>query len=146
MNHPLWTQAEAAEREGRYADAEKAYFDLAALMNGAGGDHDIANLCYTRIHALREKKRNAGAATAVASGTGTLQPPAPRDDGRGVRPGAPQALPAAASTEHRHECRHRGREHRRPEVDRPRRAAALAADARTAPASRLTRSKARRVL
>ena len=98
MNHPLWTQAEnGRRREGRLADAEKAYFDLAALMNGTGGDHDIANLCYTRIHALREKKRTGGT-TAVASATGLLQPPAPKDDGRGVRPGAPQALPPAANT------------------------------------------------
>ena len=95
VNHPLWTQAETAEREGKLADAEKAYFDLAAVMNGAGGDHDIANLCYTRIHTLREKKRNAGGTTSPTSGV--LQPPTPKDD-RGVRPGAPQALPPAANT------------------------------------------------
>ena len=94
VNHPLWTQAETAEREGKLADAEKAYFDLAAVMNGAGGDHDIANLCYTRIHTLREKKRNAGGTTSPTSGL--LQPPTPKDD-RGVRPGAPQALPPAAN-------------------------------------------------
>ena len=73
VNHPLWTQAEAAERDGRLADAEKAYFDLAAIMNGPGGDHDIANLCYTRIHALREKKRNASGAKPAAANV--LQPP-----------------------------------------------------------------------
>ncbi|QJW98543.1 SH3 domain-containing protein [Frigoriglobus tundricola] len=93
VNHPLWTQAEAAEREGRYPDAEKAYFDLAALMNGTGGDHDVANLCYTRIHALREKKRNSGTTTSATSGV--LQPPARED--RGVRPGPPQVLPSAAN-------------------------------------------------
>jgi hypothetical protein len=82
VNHPLWVQAETAESENRLADAEKAYFDLAALMNGPGGDHDIANLCYTRIHAIRERKR--------ANNTGG-QPPADR----GVRPGPPQALPTA---------------------------------------------------
>ena len=96
VNHPLWTQAETAEREGKLADAEKAYFDLAAVMNGAGGDHDIANLCYTRIHTLREKKRNAGGGTTSPT-SGLLQPPTPKDD-RGVRPGAPQALPPAANT------------------------------------------------
>ncbi len=95
VNHPLWTKAETAEREGRYADADKAYFELAALMNGAGGDHDIANLCFSRIHAIREKQRNAGNTTSGTSSV--LQPPAPKDD-RGVRPGAPQALPPAAST------------------------------------------------
>ncbi len=94
VNHPLWAQAEAAEREGRNADAEKAYFDLAALMNGTGGDHDVANLCYTRIHALREKKRNSG--TTTSSTSGVLQPPVRED--RAVRPGAPQMLPAAANT------------------------------------------------
>ncbi|MBN9120141.1 MAG: hypothetical protein J0I06_13410, partial [Planctomycetes bacterium] len=92
VNHPLWTQAETAEREGRLADAEKAYFDLAAQMNGTGGDHDIANLCYTRIHAIREKKRNSGTG---AGSTSVLQPP--KDD-RGVRPGAPQALPSAKTS------------------------------------------------
>ncbi len=90
VNHPLWQQAEAAEREGRLAEAEKAYFDLAALMNGAGGDHDIANLCYTRIHSLREKKRNAGGATRPLD----TRPAPPKDD-RGVRPGTPVALPPA---------------------------------------------------
>jgi hypothetical protein len=100
VNHPLWAQAETAEREGRLADAEKAYFDLAALMNGQGGDHDIANLCYTRIHALREKKRagTGGTASSVTSGAkapNVLQPP-PKED-RGVRPGAPQAIPPGAA-------------------------------------------------
>lgn len=90
VNHPLWTQAETAEREGRLADAEKAYFDLAALMNGNGGDHDIANLCYTRIHALREKRRGTD---GTRSASAALQP-APKED-RGVRPGAPQAIPTA---------------------------------------------------
>jgi hypothetical protein len=93
VNHPLWTQAEVGEREGRLADAEKAYFELAALMNGQGGDHDIANLCYTRIHAIREKKRNAG---GTAPKTDVLQPPA-KDD-RGVRAGTPIALPPTSGT------------------------------------------------
>ena len=30
-------------------------------MNEPGGDHDIANLCYTRIHTLREMRRNGAA-------------------------------------------------------------------------------------
>lgn len=94
VNHPLWTQAESAERDGRLADAEKAYFDLAALMNGPGGDHDIANLCYTRIHSIREKKRG-GSSTASATG-GVFPPPLPKED-RGVRPGAPQAVPGTGT-------------------------------------------------
>jgi hypothetical protein len=102
VNHPLWAQAEAAEREGRLADAERAYFELAAVMNGQGGDHDVANLCYTRIHALREKKRNAGGSQAGrpdALGAAPLRtnalPPPSRED-RGVRPGTPTPLPAGA--------------------------------------------------
>jgi hypothetical protein len=88
VNHPLWIQAEAAEREGRLADAEKAYFDLAALMNGQGGDRDVANLCYTRIHAIREKRR-------ASNTTGAGQPV--KDD-RGVKPGAPQAVPVSTGS------------------------------------------------
>jgi hypothetical protein len=57
VNHPLWAQAETAERDGRHDEAERLYFALARAMNEPGGDHDVANLCYTRIHAIREKKR-----------------------------------------------------------------------------------------
>lgn len=92
VNHPLWAQAEIAERENRLADAEKAYFDLAAVMNAQGGDHDIASLCYTRIHMLREKKRNAGGTNAPPPNV--LRPPAKEE--RGVRPGTPVSLPPAA--------------------------------------------------
>lgn len=95
VNHPLWVQAETAEREGRLVDAEKAYFELASIMNGQGGDHDIANLCYTRIHALREKKR--GTNTNSTKKPELMQPPAPiSKEDRGVRPGTPQPLPPAA--------------------------------------------------
>lgn len=68
VNNPLWAQAEAAEQEGRLADAEKLYFQLARLMNEPGGDRDVANLCYTRIHAIREKIRaNASSARPVGA-------------------------------------------------------------------------------
>ncbi len=67
--NPLWVQAETAEKEGRYEDAEKLFFQLARLMNEPGGDHDMANLCYTRIHSLREKKRNGGTVPAMATGS-----------------------------------------------------------------------------
>ena len=73
VQHPLWAQAEAAERDGRLDDAEKLYFQLARLMNEPVGDHDIANLCYSRIHSLREKKRNASGVTpssGIAPATG----------------------------------------------------------------------------
>jgi hypothetical protein len=68
-NHPLWAQADAAEKDGRFDDAERLFFQLARVMNEPGGDHDLANLCYTRIHAIRERKRtgNTGIAAPPAS-------------------------------------------------------------------------------
>ncbi len=59
VDHPLWARADAAERDGRLDDAEKLLFQLAKAMNETGGNHDVANRCYTRIHTLREKKRAA---------------------------------------------------------------------------------------
>lgn len=67
-NHPLWAQADAAEKDGRFDDAERLFFQLARLMNEPNGDHDLANLCYTRIHAIRERKRGGN--------TGVIAPPA----------------------------------------------------------------------
>jgi hypothetical protein len=84
VNHPLWAQAEALEKEGRLDDAEKVYFQLARQMNEPGGDHDVANLCYTRIHSLREKKR-AAAPSATATSPGTLLPPV-KDNQSAARP------------------------------------------------------------
>lgn len=84
VNHDLWIRAEAAERAGRTAEAERLYFELAGLMNREGGDNTVANLCYTRIHSLREKNRAASAPGGTTSSA--------KDD-RGVRPGAPQAVP-----------------------------------------------------
>lgn len=98
VNHPLWTQAETAEREGRVDDAEKAYFELARIMNGQGGDHDIATLCFTRVHLMREKQRGASG-TPSKSNINVIQPPAPISKGeRPVRPGTPTALPSATGT------------------------------------------------
>jgi hypothetical protein len=76
VNHPLWAQAEAAERDGRSEEAERIYFALARAMNEPGGDHDIANLCYTRIHAIREKKRG------ISSGSTSNTRPAAADSSR----------------------------------------------------------------
>ena len=92
VNNPLWAQAEAAERDGRSDEAERLYFALARQMNEPGGDRDIANLCYTRIHALREKKRgltrnstsNTRPASSGSSGPSTDRPPAPTVDPRGT--------------------------------------------------------------
>jgi hypothetical protein len=33
------------------------YLKLAAEMNQSGGDAELANLCYARVHAVREKQR-----------------------------------------------------------------------------------------
>lgn len=79
--HPLWEQAEAAERDGRYDDAERHYFQLARLMNESGRDHDVANLCYSRIHALREKRRAAAAGSLPPPSSSPSPPPAPRPTG-----------------------------------------------------------------
>jgi hypothetical protein len=67
VQHPLWAQAQAAEKEGRTDDAEKLYFQLAREMNEPGGDRDIANMCYTRIHSLREKKRTTPVSTSTSA-------------------------------------------------------------------------------
>lgn len=56
-NHPLWLQAEQANRDGDFLKAEQYYLRLAAEMNQPGGDPDLANLCYTRVHAVREQAR-----------------------------------------------------------------------------------------
>ena len=70
VQNPLWAQAEAAEKDGRLAAAEDLYFQLARLMNEPGGDHDVANMCYTRIHSLREKTKKQ----TSTSGTPTSTP------------------------------------------------------------------------
>lgn len=93
VNHALWAQAEALEKDGKLDDAEKVYFQLARVMNNEpGGDHDVANLCFSRIHALREKKRltapsAAGGSGSTAGGAGTLLPPV-KDDRSSARPAA----------------------------------------------------------
>lgn len=54
-----WNEAETAEGAKDYDKAVKLYFQLAREMNQTGGDTDLANLCYTRIHAIRERNREA---------------------------------------------------------------------------------------
>jgi hypothetical protein len=83
--HPLWHQAEQAERSGDHAGAEALYLKLAAEMNQSGGDPDLANLCYARVHAVREKQRAAQrSATPADTGRRDLPPPA----GSWIGPGA----------------------------------------------------------
>jgi uncharacterized protein YraI len=81
VQHALWKQAEDAERDGKYDEAERLFFQLAGLMNQPGGDHDIANLCYTRIHTLREKKRNTATATSSATRPPVSEPARPTGTG-----------------------------------------------------------------
>jgi hypothetical protein len=74
-NHPDWLQAEAAERDGDFHRAEQLYLRLAAEMNQPGGDPNLANLCYTRVHAAREKARNWSRpkkTTELSSAAGTM--------------------------------------------------------------------------
>ena len=93
VNHPLWAQAEAAEREGKYREAEEFLSELARKMGETGGDFDVANQCFTRIHTLREKQRGTrGTATATPPrddrpslappGRGTVSLPPPAKDNR----------------------------------------------------------------
>ena len=77
VDNPLWAQAEAAERDGRLDDAERIFFQLARQMNEPGGNRDIANLCYTRIHTLREKKRNTGRGSTSATRSAGSEPTRP---------------------------------------------------------------------
>jgi hypothetical protein len=86
-NHPLWQQAEQAERAGDYDRAEQLYLKLAGEMNQPGGDAELANLCYTRVHAVREKQRQARPApdrppAGQWVGPGVLRPAGFKMDGR----------------------------------------------------------------
>lgn len=58
--HTLWLQAEQASDRQEYQRAERLYLQLASDMNQPGGDVDLANLCYERVHAVYEKQRAAG--------------------------------------------------------------------------------------
>lgn len=79
-NHPLWVQAEQAEQANQLDRAEELYFKLAKEMNAAGGDPDLANLCYTRIHALREKRRQAQGVGGGVPWTAAADKTPPRRD------------------------------------------------------------------
>jgi hypothetical protein len=54
-----WVAAEAAEQANDLDKAEKLYFQIAKEANTTGGDADLADLCYKRIHAIRERRRNS---------------------------------------------------------------------------------------
>jgi hypothetical protein len=83
-NHRIWLQAQQAERAGDYQAAETLYLRLAAEMNQPGGDAELANLCYTQVHNVREKMRNPGRGTSTAAKT---EPPVREGSTRWVGPG-----------------------------------------------------------
>ena len=83
-NHPLWRQAEDADRRGDYAQAEQLYLKLASQMNQPGGDADLANLCYTRVHAVRERQRQTGGKPAPNPNGGAVQASESRWAGPGI--------------------------------------------------------------
>lgn len=85
-----WADAEAAETAKDFDKAVRLYFQLAKEMNAAGGDADLANLCYARIHAIREKTREAGGAKDSNNWTATKGDAAradSRDDGTWTKRG-----------------------------------------------------------
>ena len=63
-NNATWKQAEEAERTGDTERAENLWLQLAREANAAGGDPDLANQCYARIHAIRERRRTTGTTAA----------------------------------------------------------------------------------
>jgi hypothetical protein len=63
-NNTLWRDAERARAEGNLTRAEELYFQLAKDAN-KNGDVKLANLCYERIHLVREQGRSGSAKTAV---------------------------------------------------------------------------------
>jgi uncharacterized protein YraI len=119
--HPLWAKAEAAERDRKYDEAERLFFQLAQAMNEPGGDHDLANLCYTRIHTIRERKRSeaggqsasrtppggaAMPATGTSSGGGALPPAGGTRDDRAGWTGAGKLIESSIALDGRRTYRH----------------------------------------
>ena len=89
-NDPLWKQAEDAARNQEFDRAEMLYLRLAGEMNKPGGDTDLANLCYTRIHSVREQQRGMPERPAVIAKSSEPSAPQPTDQGleRWLGPGA----------------------------------------------------------
>ena len=69
-NSQLWRDAERARADGQYARAEELYLQLATASNKAG-DVKLANLCYERVHSVREQGR-------TKSTSGSLRPDEPK--------------------------------------------------------------------
>jgi hypothetical protein len=70
-NHPLWREAEAADKAGDWDRAERLYFQVAGEMNKPGGDPELANLSYSRIHSIRERRRSGKGGDKVTVKTST---------------------------------------------------------------------------
>ena len=65
---PRLAQAEQAEQEGRYDEAERMYSDLCRRHMQAGGDFQFAQMCAGRIEELRRFRRTPGAFASRPSG------------------------------------------------------------------------------
>ncbi len=90
--NPTWVDAETAEKSKDYDKAIRLYFQLAREMNASGGDPDLANLCYARIHAIRELNRE-GSSANEGNWTATKNPSRTEsgDDGTWTRRGSNEA-------------------------------------------------------
>jgi hypothetical protein len=71
--YPLWVQAERAEQSNDFEAAKKHYFQLAKELHANGGDSDLANLCYTRVHSIQERIRQ-GTSSSTSENNSTWAP------------------------------------------------------------------------
>jgi hypothetical protein len=55
--NPIWLQAEKAEKDGKLAEAENLYKQLAEEVKG--NDHDLWIRCHNRIHFINEERKKA---------------------------------------------------------------------------------------
>jgi hypothetical protein len=74
-NNPLWKDAEAARRENDFPRAERLYKQVAEEAT-RGGDTALANLCFNRIHYLRELQRQKERGETPVLKALTIDPPA----------------------------------------------------------------------
>ena len=90
-NHPLWREAEAADKAGDWDRAERLYFQVAGEMNKPGGDPELANLSYSRIHSIRERRRSGkgGDKVTVKTTTPIVDPAVQPASARTVSTSAP---------------------------------------------------------
>jgi hypothetical protein len=84
---PTWAEAEKAEREGRPADAEKLYLQLAKQTP----DHELRIRCYNRIHTMHQAVRQPPPAAPPGAGERLVPAPASLAGGTTTPPGTPAA-------------------------------------------------------